>query len=158
MQTLGNGPAVALASELEAANALLQLLKQEQAHLIEANVDGVSALTEEKSKLVARMGELALQRYRGLAAAGFQAGEAGMRDWLQTPAASTQSNQTWNELLQIAATSKELNRTNGLLIGQYMARNQTALNILWGNRPGDTIYGPNGQATAQTNSRRFVVG
>jgi flagella synthesis protein FlgN len=62
-------------------------------------------------------------------------------------------------LLEIAAQAKELNRVNGLLLGQHMARNQQALNILQGNnQPAGTIYGPNGQPTSAASTRRLVVG
>jgi flagellar biosynthesis protein FlgN len=156
MQSLGNGPAAHLSAEVQAAKDLLQLLKQEQSHLVNADVDGVSGLTEEKTRLVGKMTELALQRHRALASSGFDAGEAGMQAWLKnnpTPLAAA-----WSELLEIAKASKEINRTNGILIGQHMARNQAALNILQGNPAGDAIYGPNGHATAKTGSRGLVVG
>jgi flagella synthesis protein FlgN len=158
MQALGNGPAANLGAELEAANALLQLLKKEQAYLVEADVDGMAALTEEKNRLVMRMSELALQRHRSLGLSGFAGGEDGMRDWLKTSAANADTHRTWNELLQVAAQSKDLNRINGLLIGQHMARNQGALTILTGGRQGDGMYGPNGQTAARVQNRGFVVG
>jgi flagellar biosynthesis protein FlgN len=158
MQALGNSLAQSLGDELVAANALLQLLKQEQAQLINANVDELDKVTEEKTKIVARMTELAQNRHRALAAAGFEASEAGMQTWTKSPTALPAAGKSWNELLGIAQQAKELNRVNGLLIGQHMARNQKALNTLQGSPQGGTMYGPNGQSTSQPSSRKLVVG
>lgn len=158
MQALGNGPAAQLEAELQAANALLKLLQEEQAHLVGADVEGVASLNGEKSRLVARMTELALQRHRNLGLAGFEQGENGMREWLKTSAANADTNRLWSELLQAAKQSKEINQTNGLLIGQHLARNQSALDILTGTQRGDSMYGPNGQASAPAQNRGFVVG
>lgn len=156
MHTPGNGPATSLGEEIGAGKALLQLLKQEQEHLIKADLDGVTVVAEEKAKTVARMTELALQRHRSLAAAGFEASEAGMQNWIRK--ADAAAGKSWNELLDIAREAKELNRTNGLLIGQHMARNQNALNVLQGTPQGASLYGPDGQATSKSTSRTLVVG
>jgi flagellar biosynthesis protein FlgN len=158
MQQLGNGPAESLGEELNAGNTLLQLLKQEQEHLINADLEALTTLTEEKAKVVARMTELAQQRHRALGANGFEAGETGMQAWLNSRAAAPAVEKTWQDLLTLAKQAKELNRTNGLLIGQHMARNQNALNVLQGDPHGGTMYGPNGQSTSQSSSRRLVVG
>lgn len=158
MQVSANSPADSLGEELTAANRLLQLLAQEQSHLVDADVEGLSRLTGEKASIVARMTDLAKRRHRALAAAGFEADESGMPGWLNSPAASAGANQSWTQLLNIAQQAKELNRTNGLMIGQQIARNQSALNILHGNQQGGAIYGPNGQSSSQPGSRRLVVG
>ncbi|TFV93896.1 flagellar protein FlgN [Oxalobacteraceae bacterium OM1] len=158
MQALGNNPAVQLDAELHAANALLELLKHEQARLVEADVDGVAALTEEKTRLVSRLTELALQRHQRLGQAGFEAGERGMRDWLQSDAAPADARRAWNDLIQAASQSKDLNRTNGLMIGQQLARTQGTLDVLTGAQPTGTMYGPNGQAAPRAQNRGFVVG
>lgn len=158
MQSSGTSPADSLAEELTAASGLLQLLEQEQARLADADVEGLSKLTGEKANLVARMTDLAKRRHRALAAAGFSADESGMPDWLHSSAATAGANQSWTQLLNIAQQAKELNRINGLMIGQQLARNQGALNILQGDQHGGAIYGPNGQSASQSGSRRLVVG
>jgi flagella synthesis protein FlgN len=155
MQAPAVNPAAGLVEELTAANSLLKLLEQEQACLVEGDVEGLSRLTGEKSGLVAKMTELARRRHRTLAAGGFTADESGMKAWLETAGGSHAS---WTALLDTAQKAKELNRTNGLMIGQQMARNQAALNILQGNQQGSAIYGPNGQSAASSGSRRLVIG
>jgi flagella synthesis protein FlgN len=156
MQKPANNPGDSLNEELAAGAALLQLLKQEQEYLIQADLDGLTAVTQEKNKKVARMTELALARHRSLAAAGHSADESGMQAWIKT--APPDTGKTWQDLLTLARDAKELNRTNGLLIGQHMSRNQNALNVLQGSQGGGTMYGPTGQTTSSGSSRTLVVG
>jgi flagella synthesis protein FlgN len=158
MQSLGNTLAQNLAEEVRAAGTLLDLLRQEQAHLVDANIDGLIKLTEEKTKIVARMGELSLSRQRTLGGAGLEASEEGMQKWASSPSADPAAARSWNALLELAREAKELNRSNGLLIGRHLSRNQAALNILQGSGQGGTMYGPNGQSASQAGSRRLVIG
>lgn len=157
MQNFENSPADSLGEEFSAGQTLLQLLQQEQGLLINADIDGLTKVTEEKSKAIARMTELAQRRHRLLAAAGFEASESGMETWMKTPAAS-KASKSWNALLDLARQAKELNRVNGMLIGQHMARNQNALNVLQGTPQSGNMYGPNGQAAPKATSRKLVIG
>lgn len=158
MHASGTSPAHGLGEEQRAANALLQLLQQEQDVLVKTDVEELIRLTEEKAKLAAQMSQLAQRRHQALGAAGFETSEAGMQAWLTSPAAGAADKRCWQSLLATIQAAKELNRINGLLIGQHMARNQSALNALQGNSQGGSLYGPDGQATNRLGSRRLVVG
>lgn len=158
MNNCTSSPADRLHDEFTAATQLLELLSEEQSFLIKADVDQLAVLSEEKTRLVAHMSELALRRHTALGAMGLPASEAGMQVWLQDRRASQSAGKTWDELLDTAAKAKELNRVNGLLIGQHLARNQQALNVLQGNQPAGPIYGRNGQTTSTASTRRLVVG
>jgi flagella synthesis protein FlgN len=151
-------PADSLQEETVAASQLLALLEQEQALLVEAKVDELGQLTMEKAKAIAAMSELANGRYLALGAAGFDASEAGMQAWTRSPQASAQGTNAWLALLDLAAKAKELNRVNGLMINQQLARNQQALNVLAGSQPAGTIYGPKGQTTQGPSGRRLGIG
>jgi len=157
MNPLGASPASSLKEEYEVAAHLLQLLLQEQERLVEARIDGLPELTSEKSKTVTRLNELANSRHRALAAAGFKPKESGMQAWLDQ-SADDAAGQSWQDLLTLAKSARELNRTNGVLINKHMARNQNALNVLHGDQPGTGIYGPNGQAGTKTKTRGLVIG
>lgn len=159
MHASGNNPADSLNEEHKAAHSLLELLKQEQQHLINADIDGLTKLTEEKAKVITQMSELAKSRHRALAMAGFPAEEAGMQEWLNSGAAMATASESWTELLALAQSAKELNRVNGLLIGKHMARNQQALNVLQINVQGANFYGQNGRSmVSATATRGLVVG
>ncbi|MDB5772388.1 MAG: flagellar protein FlgN [Burkholderia sp.] len=158
MNTVATSPAESFSEERQAIYSLLELLRQEQTHLIDANAEGLGKVTEEKSRIAMRMAEMAKRRQAALTDAGFAATESGMQAWIQSPSATTTDRDAWNDLLELALSAKELNRVNGLLISQQIGRNQSALNVLQGHTQGGSFYGPNGQATAKFGSRRLVVG
>jgi flagellar biosynthesis protein FlgN len=161
MTSFGANPAAGLAQELDAARQLMNLLKQEQTQLVEADIEGLSALVEQKSVLISRMSELATLRLNALAEAGFAAEEASMQKWLDSSAAASgnraATKKAWDELLKLIQSAKEMNRTNGLLIGTHMSRNQTALQVLQGSQ-GSQVYGPDGQTNVQSSRRSLIVG
>jgi flagella synthesis protein FlgN len=150
-------PDANLKEECKLTQQLIEILRQEQAQLIKADVEGLIAVTAEKSRAVAHMSELTNRRYRALAQAGFDPQEGGMRAWLDAAAPAPAVSQCWQELLQLAKSVKSLNNTNGLLISKQMTRNQKALNVLQGAQ-GGPLYGPNGQSTNKMRPRGLVVG
>jgi flagella synthesis protein FlgN len=156
--SFGTSPADSLSEEHKAIRTLTQLLQQEQTQLVEANIEGVAALTEPKAKAAARMAELANLRYQALKAAGFEPKETGMKEWLGSPGVSLTARQSWQELMELAETAKEINRVNGTLITKQMVRNQNALNVLqFGSLQGNHVYGPNGQTAPSAFGRHIVA-
>jgi flagella synthesis protein FlgN len=150
-----HSPAASLAQELQAARELLECLQQEQAHLIQADIAALAVCAERKNKLVGRMTALAEARLASLAGAGQPATEAGMLAWLAGQQDAVRDD--WQALLGLAASGKELNRTNGLLIHQHMNRNQSGLQALrGGGQPA--VYGRDGQQNIRTSGRSFVAG
>lgn len=155
-------PADSLKQEQQAARTLIDLLNQEQALLITADIDSLGMVTDRKAPVIARMSELATGRHRALAVAGHVASEIGMQAWIDQktngkpahPAAAAD----WTALLSMARQAQEINRINGLLINTHMARNQTALNVLKVQTGGSNFYGPDGQATSRGIGRGLVVG
>lgn len=153
----GNSPANSLNEETRLARALLALLQTEQEQLIAADIEKLTALTEEKGVIVAQLSALAANRHQALAAAGFANQDAGMQAWLEK-SASPSATQSWNQLMSLAQAAKEINRINGMLITKHLARNQSALNIVKGGPQGQTFYGPNGQSSVKTTVRGLVIG
>lgn len=157
MNQNGTGPAHKLHEENRTARLLLDLLKQEQSQLVAADIDALTALTAEKTRLVARMSELAEERHAALASAGYAATEQGMQAWLDSLQPPT-ARQSWKELLELAQAAKEINRSNGMLIGKHLARNQSALTVLKGGPQGQALYGPNGQSSVTPAGRGLAIG
>jgi flagella synthesis protein FlgN len=148
-------PAASLAQELASAQALLDCLQQEQAHLIQADIAALADCATRKNSLVEQMSALAKTRVQALTRAGHPATEAGMLAWLAGQPALLQDD--WRALLGLAAAGKELNRTNGLLIHQHLNRNQGGLQALrGGGQPA--VYGRDGQQNVRTSGRTFVAG
>ncbi|HEV2609552.1 MAG TPA: flagellar protein FlgN [Noviherbaspirillum sp.] len=158
MQALGTSPADTLQEEHQAATSLLQILDEEQACLLNAETESLAGLTQKKAALVGEMTELAKRRHQSLASAGLAPNESGMQNWIGSPASSPSAGRMWKALLSLIETAREKNRVNGLLIGKYLARNQSALKVLQGSPQGGGFYGPDGQATTRSTTRSLVVG
>lgn len=159
MQSRGSDPGAQLAREYEVTHALLTLLRQEQASLVEADITGVTDLLNEKSLLVAQATDLAVARHHALAAAGFESSETGMQAWIAAQEPQSEAVQSWKKLMDLAREAKEINRTNGLLINQQLVCNEAALNVLRGGEANSSsVYGPNGQTSSRPVSRSRVVG
>ena len=155
MSEAQHSPATSLAQELASAQALLDCLQQEQAHLIQADIAALADCATRKNSLVEQMGTLAKARLQALTLAGHAATEAGMLAWLAGQPALLQED--WRTLLGLAAAGKELNRTNGLLIHQHLNRTQGGLQALrGGGQPA--VYGRDGQQNVRTSGRTFVAG
>ena len=154
-------PTEKLDLELDLARQLSELLKDEQEQLIKANIDALGSLLGKKSALIARIRELGKARLNALAQAEFTANEAGMQKWFDSPFAQSLNKhtikKTWNELHTMLRSTKELNRTNGLLIGSHMSRTQAALQVLQNNHEAQ-VYGKTGHTSVQTSKRSLVIG
>lgn len=158
MHSFGTGPAATLIEEQDAMRALTALLEQEQEQLIAADIERIAVLTEPKAQAAMRMAELTSKRHDALAAAGHQASEAGMKDWLETAAAPAQAADAWQKLIDMAEAAKEINRLNGMLINKQMVRNQNVLSMLQhGSVQGSPVYGPNGQTASKSVGRHIVA-
>lgn len=157
----GINPARTLDEELDGARQLLQLLQQEKATLLDAEIEKLEQLVDEKAAVIVRLLDLAKSRHRSLAAVGFQAREAGMQAWLDSGSPTDRNlagtRKRWAELIELTQSAKELNRVNGLLIGSHMARNQTALNALRSGSGGGNVYGPDGQPSRNMPGRSLVI-
>lgn len=145
-----------LREEQRVITALLEVLKQEQRHLVAADIDGLTELTPKKASLVNDMAVLASQRHNALGAAGYKAEEAGMEAWL---AASGDAGAAplWSEVLELTRAAKELNRLNGTLISKHLSHTQGALQALRPQAQGN-FYGPSGHATSSNPRRGFLAG
>jgi flagella synthesis protein FlgN len=154
-----SGPGITLAAERQLLASLTVALQEEQRLLIAADADGLQQATPGKNQLVMQLAGLAGERHRALAAAGFEAGEAGMEPWLAAQGTDAVRGE-WAALLDATREAKELNRVNGMLINKHLANNQAALAAL---RPAEgaadaAVYGPGGLTLGVGPSKRFVLG
>lgn len=150
-------PMSSLREEHQSLLELLDVLKQEQQHLVAADIDNLALATARKTELVLRMTLLANQRQSALGAAGHAAADAGMETWLAA-SGEADAQSLWRQVLDLTAEAKEINRLNGTLINRHMAYTQNALNALNPPAPSGNFYGPSGHATNAPTSRRLVVG
>ena len=150
-------PFSSLRDEQTLMTSLLALMKQEQLHLVAADIDALSDITARKTALIGQLSQLAQQRHQALAAAGFAAAEEGMDAWLAT-AGDTQAAPLWAGLLDTTRAAKEQNRLNSLLVNKHLLHTQGALNAMRPPAQSGNFYGPSGQTTTHTANRRVVIG
>jgi len=150
-------PFSSLRDEQQLMTTLLALMKEEQRHLVAADIDAITELTVRKTALVGQLSQLAAQRHQALAAAGFTAAEAGMEDWL-VGASEAEAASLWNALLDTTREAKEQNRLNSMLVNKHMLHTQGALNAMRPTTQSGNFYGPSGQPMTNTASRRVVIG
>jgi flagella synthesis protein FlgN len=149
--------AISIEHESRAVGRLVEILEQEQGYLINADIDQIQPLLEEKSTLLQSLNASSQERYQWLSAAGFTANESGMSEWLKQ--SSEDALQTsWLTMQQALFKAKELNRVNGMLINKHFTRNQQLLSTLQGQTEVDNFYGPNGQATSKVRMRGAILG
>jgi len=146
-----------LREEQRIITALLEVLKQEQACLISADIDALTNLTPTKSALVNNMAVLASQRHSALGAAGFKPEEAGMEAWIAA-SGDAGAQQFWRDVLELTREAKEMNRINGTLINKHLNLTQSALQSLRPQNPATNMYGPTGQTSNTSVRRGFVAG
>lgn len=148
--------AALLDEETREVETFVNLLRQEQALLSAAGKgDALLPLVERKSELTARLQALSDRREQLLKAAGMGTGRAGMDAWLSAAPRNDASHGRWPALLAQAAEARQLNQTNGKLIGMHWQHNQAALTTLMSAANRAMTYGPDGQQTTGGGSRSF---
>lgn len=137
-------PATLLAEELAGIKDFVALLRAEQAHLVAGESEPLVALADRKTEIATRLTTLAARRHQMLAAAGLGDGRPAMDAWISRSGNATVREQ-WEDLLAQAAEARNLNETNGKLIGMHMQHNQQALSTLLAASNRAMTYGPDGQ-------------
>lgn len=133
-----------LIEEVGKLKEFVTLLKREQELLVHADTEALLPLIESKTRLASALGALAQARENHLANLGLASGRNGMESWLSAHG-NAEQRKTWHTLLQMAAAARDLNVTNGKLIGLHMQHNQKALTALMHASDRAMIYGPDGQ-------------
>lgn len=133
--------------EIARLEEFIALLQREQEFLACGAVEPLLALIESKNSLANALARLAQTRERILMELGLPAGRAGMEAWLENSGTAA-DRQVWTRLLELAAQARDLNATNGKLIGLHMQHNQQALVALMSAVDRVTTYGPDGQQQA----------
>ena len=156
MSNLNSNLSISFQQDAKFVSNLLEVLTREQSSLVIADIDAIETAMEEKSFLLQNISLTANARYALLAASGFEANESGMIDWLKRQAKSA-LNESWERFQKSIIQAKEMNRLNGMLINKHFNRNQQLLNHLQGNSANGSVYGKNGQAKTQSNTRASLV-
>ncbi len=114
-----------LRAEISRLGEFIDLLQREQELLIRGDTEALLLLSENKTALANALAALS------------QAREGQLVTDAHTPA--------WQTLRELAAKAKNLNETNGKLIGLHLQHNQQAFAVLMAAANRAMNYGPDGQ-------------
>lgn len=141
-----------LSAERGAFADFIDLLEREQNILKAGSPTELPAAVAEKDQLAEKLAALAAQRNRLLDACGKPHDRPGIEALsAENPDTFKPLADAWDEIVNLAARAKELNRVNGALISLRMQYNERILEVL--SPPGTSLYGPDGQATAPGGRR-----
>jgi len=150
-----------LAANLRAENQALRefhaILLNEQACLVDSDVDALLQITQLKSDKIDLLAELEAARSRHLHELGFDAGREGAADWLSRYSGTARADLAplWDELVELATQVRALNESNGALISARMSHNQAALAALQSTARAQTLYGRDGQSDLGSRPREL---
>ena len=152
-------PIANIVSERDAARGFIDLLQREQRTLQQADISALSSLTDEKTRRMQELAQMAVARNTWLAELGHTDGCRGIerieRSLPDYPAAV----EGWKDLLQWAEMAVQLNKINGVLIHQRLRYNQEALAVLQAATSQNSgLYGSDGQPQHLSGGRRLGAG
>lgn len=145
-----------LQTELTITKAFIDILHKEQKALIGANLEVLETLPQDKAEMVIQLTQLSKKRDQRLRSRGLNSDRKGMEVLLASCQDVKSTTVKWNELLKLAESAQQLNRTNGDLINTRLRYNQQALNVLQ-NATGESapLYGPTGRTFSVKGGRQF---
>jgi flagella synthesis protein FlgN len=146
-------PGAALHEEIGRLKEFIGLLEREQDLLKKGDTESLLPLIETKTALANSLAALAQARLGQLKRLGLDTGRAGMEAWLAHNDQDGKLREAWQTLLDLAAQARELNITNGKLIGLHMQHNQQAFTALMSATNRAMTYGPDGQQQAGLGGR-----
>jgi flagella synthesis protein FlgN len=148
-------PLTGITRERDETQNFIDLLEREQRALRQADVSSLLTLAREKAEQAQQLIRLADVRNRWLVTLGYTRDRNGMG--LQSCDSPTAAD-AWRELLQLAETASQLNKINGILIGQRLRYNQQALSVLQAATRSAGLYGADGQPTLFSGGRQLGEG
>jgi flagella synthesis protein FlgN len=134
-----------IASELEMAKTMLELLKSEHSALTEKNPDTIKATSQKKLEHMQRMEQNIVQRNRFLQNLQLSTDEHGIEEAVAAAGQNTQLNSNWNNLKEIAKELQKQNEVNGSIIAIGQRRAKQALDILSGKENLTGTYSQQGE-------------
>ena len=146
-------PVTGISHERDETRNFIDLLEREQRALRQADVSSLLTLAK-KSAEAQQLIQLADVRNRWLVTLGYTRDRNGMEQGLQS-CDSPGAADAWRELLQMAETASQLNKINGILIGQRLRYNQQALSVLQAATRSAGLYGADGQPTLFSGGRQL---
>ena len=151
-------PVASVSLERDATRNFIDILRKEQAALQQPGTSLLLAIANEKAHQAQLLTRLADTRNAWLLELGHTQDRTGMeRSLHDCPDAAD----TWQELLQLAETASQLNRINGILVGQRLRYTQQAISVLQASTHGTQnaeLYRSDGQSQPFFGGRQLGEG
>ena len=132
--------------ETTQVETLLRLLDEELEALANRDAEGLESLAWEKRRLVLALETLGRERRHLM---GPMASE---EDWTSAPARAD-VRPAWNRLTSLVEVARQNNRRNGTAIDAANRYTRRAVDVLFGQRESDAVYGASGERKRLTNHR-----
>lgn len=151
-------PVACVTCERDATRNFIDVLRREQHALQQVDLSLLLPVATEKARQAQQLAQMGDARNHWLSSLGHTGDRSGMKHALDRyPAAAS----VWQELLQFAETANQLNRINGILLGQRVRYNQQGIAALQAaTQPAQSarLYGSNGQPQTFLGGRRLGEG
>lgn len=151
-------PLACISCERDATRNFIDILRHEQAALQQPGASLLLSIANEKAHQAQQLAQLADARNYWLRKLGYTQDHIGMERGLRDcPAAAD----VWEELLQLAETASQLNKINGVLVGQRLRYTQQAISVLQASThggPNTSLYCSDGQPQPLFGGRQLGEG
>ena len=151
-------PLACISRERDATRNFIDILRHEQAALQQPGASLLLSIANEKAHQAQQLAQLADARNYWLRKLGYTQDHIGMERGLRDcPAAAD----AWKELLQLAETASQLNKINGILVGQRLRYTQQAISVLQASTHGGAntrLYCADGQPQPFLGGRQLGEG
>lgn len=143
-----------ITSDINACQALLQLMDAERDALQERDVERLGAVIEEKVQYLSHLEQSAIKRSQWASRAQTADADSGWHQLLHD-LKEPELNQQWEQLKELMIECRRENETNG----KILARNQNTvgrlLNIMRGQTDAPSLYSAKGSKTGGSSSHLF---
>ncbi len=129
--------------ELAALGRFIEILQQEQAALVKADAEQLTAISQEKSAQAEALMALGRQRIDALAHIGIASDAASVEAWIIGQPREVRA--AWQALVESARAAQHLNQVNGTLVETQLQQTQRALQTLTNAANPTSVYGADGQ-------------
>lgn len=135
-----------LEAEKNVLYAFIEILKEEERALVHDRSNEIDYLTSEKSRLLEELQRFDRRRDEHLKQQGIIPEKTTMSNWIAKNCTKYPNlKNLWIDLIELAKAAQQLNRTNGLIINNYLQHNLRACAALHCAAGNVSLYGPRGQ-------------
>lgn len=137
---------------------LSQTLENENAALIDNDLDRIVQATNDKNRLFEILEDLEKERHELLLAAGLDLDSSGIMAYLQREPSRANNKTTaiWQQIETLTRQCRKQNQVNGIILEKNRRRTEKALAILKGQRSQVGTYTASGE-TCHSQSRHSLA-